>query len=106
MTNPTPGGAAVPIACSLNESELRARAGEWAAMLAGAISRTAIDDGARISFRPDPTVAAQLAELAMREQQCCPFFSFTIEIAAGALALSVTAPPAARQTVDHLLAGC
>jgi hypothetical protein len=106
VTATTPPDAAIPIACSLNESELRNRGEEWAAMLAEAISRTAIDDGARIGFRPDPTVAARLADLALREQHCCPFFSFTIEIAAGILALSVTAPAAAGPMVDHLLAGC
>ena len=51
----------------------------------------------RMLLRPDPAVAALAAELAMRESGCCSFFTFTLLVSGGELALiaEVTEPYAA-----------
>jgi hypothetical protein len=68
-----------------------------------AVLVVAIEGGARASFVSDPDTAARVAALAVREQQCCPFFRFTVEIAAGALALDMTAPAEAGALVAQLV---
>ncbi|GII77474.1 hypothetical protein Sru01_24560 [Sphaerisporangium rufum] len=48
--------------------------------------------------------AARAAELAARENGCCSFFTFTLTIAAGGLALEVTVPPEHIEVLDALQA--
>jgi hypothetical protein len=93
----------LPIACSLTSQEIGARMSEWSALMREAVTVVAIEGGARASFVSDPDTAARVADLAVREQQCCPFFRFTVEIASGALALDVTAPSEARPLVAQLV---
>jgi hypothetical protein len=46
----------------------------------------------RLDLRPDPEVAAKAAALAVRESDCCGFFTFNLTAAQGALALEVSVP--------------
>src|SRR5262249_35553196 len=50
----------------------------------------------------DPELVAQAARLAALEQQCCRFFTFTIELSADTVVLTVQAPATARDPLDAL----
>jgi hypothetical protein len=66
--------------------------GDWQATVAAAIGRHQIDGGVRIEFAATSDVAA-LAALARSEQDCCPFFAFTLTIDSTGVALDITGPP-------------
>jgi DNA-binding transcriptional MerR regulator len=85
----------VPVACTLDAGEASQRVTAWGDICAGARSREARDDGLRLRFPPDPLLAGRLAELAAREQACCPFFTFILRLDNDGLTLDVSAPVAA-----------
>jgi hypothetical protein len=82
----------IPIACSLDVSDQVVRAEEWRQLKTKAITRELTDEGARLTFAPETVAATEVAELVAREVNCCPFFTFTLEITAQHLVLTVTAP--------------
>ena len=96
---------AVQIACSLDAAGQRARGRDWSAIADLALDRHWDGDTLRLAFANDADVAADITRLAVLEQKCCPFFSFTVRVDAGTLTLDVTAPPEARELVSALLAG-
>ena len=57
-----------------------------------------------LSLIPDSDVSSVIG-LARREVSCCPFFTFTFEIAADRLVLSVDVPNEAIEILDHLVPG-
>jgi hypothetical protein len=46
----------------------------------------------RLDLTPDPGIASTVAELAVREADCCGFFTFTLTATQGGLALDVSVP--------------
>jgi hypothetical protein len=91
----------VPIACTLEVSELPGRLAEWRRLAGHVVDRADIDQGMRVRF--DRSVsAADVADLAAREQGCCAFFTFTLHIAADGTTLEVTAPADALELVRAL----
>lgn len=58
----------------------------------------------RLGLAPDPTVAAAAADLAMREADCCGFFTFALTAAAGRLDLDVTVPETRAGVLDGIAA--
>jgi len=91
----------VPIACTLDVNELPDRLAEWRHLAEHAVDRADIDQGVRVRFGRSVS-AADVADLAAREQGCCSFFTFTIHIAADGTTLDVTAPADARELVRAL----
>jgi DNA-binding transcriptional MerR regulator len=79
-----------PLACSLGAAGQADRIGEWRRLLGRAISREPIDHG--LAFRFPAALAGPVAELAAAEQQCCPFFAFTLRLTAGELRFEVRVP--------------
>ncbi|MGH8862994.1 MAG: heavy metal-responsive transcriptional regulator, partial [Jatrophihabitantaceae bacterium] len=81
-----------PIACSLNAADLGERAARWRRLgsQAGASVDRAVD-GLALSFRHGPGVAAELADLARLERECCPFAEWVVADRDGVLTLAVTA---------------
>ena len=58
----------------------------------------------RLGLSPDPAVAARAAELAVRESDCCGFFSFNLTASTGALTLEVSVPDNRIAVLDGLAA--
>ncbi len=86
-------GPAAAVACTLTAAGRADRAATWSTLLAAAATRRTTAAGLRFTFPADPLLIGQLAELAVREQECCPFFSFALGIHAADVSLTVQAPP-------------
>jgi DNA-binding transcriptional MerR regulator len=95
----------IPITCTLDVGEQTGRMDDWTALLALAVSRTPIAGGIRLTFPSRAGLAGEVAELAALEQQCCSFFTFTLEITADAVILDVRAPDEAAGLVGSLFGG-
>ena len=88
------------IACSLTAGEQQDRAEQWRRLLTTAVRREPLDGGIRVVLPME--MAGQVAGLAADEQQCCPFFDFTLRIADGRLAFEVRAPAQAAELVAEV----
>jgi MerR family transcriptional regulator, copper efflux regulator len=82
-----------PIACTLTTADQADRIGEWRRLLGQADGREQVDGG--LAFRFPAALAGQVAELAVAEQQCCPFLEFTLHLIAGGLRFEVQVPEGA-----------
>jgi MerR family copper efflux transcriptional regulator len=96
--------AKIPIACTLSADERVDRRGEWSEMLGRAATRELRDTGAHLTFAPDPGVAAELADLAAREVDCCAFFTFMLTVTHDGVGLDISAPTEAHELVKAFLA--
>ena len=78
------------IACTLAPAERPGRLEDWRRLLGQARAGGPVDGG--LGFLLPARLAGRAAELAAAEQQCCPFFEFTLHLAAGELRLEMRAP--------------
>ena len=75
------GSATPPIACTLDSDAMADRMTEFAQLFGDAlVGREPTPDGIRFRFAAGPGVEDQIRDLARREQTCCSFFSFAIEV--------------------------
>lgn len=82
----------LPIACSLESNELRARKSDWAAVLRrGFAGRTVTPTGVRLRFDPDESVEHDLERLVELERDCCAFADWRLSREADGLVLDVSA---------------
>jgi len=105
MTVPLTDLSWVPEACTLPTVEQPLRATAFDDVFEQAV--IAVDrvenHRVRLVLRPDPVVAARVADLMVRETDCCSFFGFTLSATGGALTLDVTVPPGQIPVLDALL---
>jgi hypothetical protein len=72
---------AAPIACTLDPDAMALRMAEFAQLFRVAlVGRETTGEGIRFRFANTPGVEAQIRDLARREQRCCSFFGFAIEV--------------------------
>lgn len=83
---------AVPLACTLEPSQLPQRMAEWAEIAGQAVRREAGDTEVRLAFPRHAGLAARVADLCVREQHCCPIFEFSLQIRPTELVLTVSGP--------------
>lgn len=97
----------VPLACTLPTVEQPSRLAEFDAVFATAVRTVERVDESRIrlDLRPDPAVAARVADLLVRETDCCSFFTFTLTATDGTLLLEVAVPPAHVEVLDAIADG-
>jgi DNA-binding transcriptional MerR regulator len=98
----TRGAPETPVACTLDAGDQPARLAEWTDLLARVEDREPVDGGLRLRFPSSPQLAARVADLAAREQDCCAFLTFTLRLTGAALELDVTAPSDAAGVVEDL----
>jgi hypothetical protein len=93
-----------PSACTLPTAEQPLRVAEFDALFADAVQGLARPEPTRLRLELvfSPELAARAAELMARENGCCSFFTFTLIIADGSLALEVTVPPEHIEVLDTL----
>ena len=89
-----------PIACTLSGSDQGQRVREWQDLLAQGTGREPVPDGIRVTL--PAALAGPAAELAAAEQQCCPFFRFTLVFDGGVIQLTMQAPPEAAPLLTAL----
>jgi hypothetical protein len=90
----TPGEAesALPVACTLNQSDLATQTSRWARLAASAhAERTQTDDGLRIAFEASPEAESELLVLVAVERDCCRWASWSVERTEGRLVLVISA---------------
>lgn len=86
------GGGPVPVACTLEPSELPDRLAQWRAVADGAEAHHVQPDGSvRLELGPDADLP-RLATLVAAERSCCAFLDFTITVDSSGVALEVRAP--------------
>ncbi|MGP3962740.1 hypothetical protein ACTWPT_42785 [Nonomuraea sp. 3N208] len=96
----------VPSACTLPTAEQPLRVAEFDGLFAEAVQALSRPDRTRLRLELifSPENAARAAELAARENGCCSFFTFTLTIADGSLALEIRVPPEQVGVLDALQA--
>ena len=97
-------GSRAPDACALPTADRPLRLAEWDELFAAATTGVRRSDPNRATFQlhPDPAVAAQAADLTVRETQCCSFFTFDLMATGGELQLTVTVPTEHVPVLDAL----
>ena len=95
---------AAPIGCTLSSDDRAGRASAWAELLAHATDHEPTARGVRMRFDAEPRLVSAVADLAVREAECCSFFSFTLTVDAERAWFEVAAPPDGRVVVDALFA--
>lgn len=95
------------IACTLSRDDLGERTLQWREVLNRARYRRQLEtdeasSGLEVGFDNDVTLVKQLAYLIAAEQQCCSFYSFTLRIAEGDVAVEVRAPLDAQPLMTEL----
>jgi hypothetical protein len=95
----------VPESCTLPTVEQPLRVAEFDRLFAVATAADRLSSKqARIVLPSSPEVAAQAADLAVRETQCCSFFTFSLTAVAGRLQLDVAVPETQVPVLDALIA--
>ncbi len=88
--------------CTLSAADVRARLGEWAALRDRSNGIRPISGGVAISL--DATEAIdRVANLAERESECCPFYTFTVRVEGPSRELQITAGEGRELAVRTLL---
>ncbi|HEX3539189.1 MAG TPA: hypothetical protein VHT75_01990 [Acidimicrobiales bacterium] len=87
------GEVRIPIACSLDAGDAQARVAEWRHTIAADVELIESGDNlVRLQLRAGDDVLVRIVDLAEREQQCCPFFGFRVQLEGGRRWLEVVAP--------------
>jgi len=92
----------VPIACTLDAGETVDRTAQWRDVLAHVGARQSTDTGVRLRFPSDPTIVARVAELTVKEADCCAFFAFALTVEHEGVWLEVAAPADGLAVVEQL----
>jgi hypothetical protein len=95
------GGSRPDLVCTFDGGldAMRARIGEWKAVIGRATRREPAEGGVTLVYDHDPAVTVELARLAAAEFACCSFFTFTLTVAPEGMRFAVTAPPEAATAV-------
>ncbi|GGQ14881.1 hypothetical protein [Streptosporangium pseudovulgare] len=95
-----------PSACTLPTAGQPLRVAEFDALFTDAVRGVARPEPTRLRLELvfSPGDAARAAELTARENGCCSFFTFTLTIADGGLALEVSVPAEHVEVLDALQA--
>ncbi|NDL55675.1 MerR family transcriptional regulator [Phytoactinopolyspora mesophila] len=88
-----------PVACSLGSGQ-HERVEQWRRALIGAPLQR-FTGGVRVEL--PMTALAAVSELAVAEQQCCPFFTFDISLHGVVFFLTITAPSEGMPMLDDLI---
>jgi len=94
-----------PVACRLDPAGQLVRREEASALMRRAlVDREPTAHGVRLRFSTTGGAEDEVRDLVRREQECCPFFSFTLARDGDHLLLDAEAPPEARELLDGLFA--
>ena len=89
-------------ACTLDSEALHERLAEWSGLRDRSSAIESLPGGARLVLDEAEPVA-HVADLVARESQCCPFYSFSLQIEGPARHLDISAGPAGEPAVLALI---
>lgn len=89
-------------ACTFGTNEMRERLRAWRDVRDGALSIEPIRGGAKLALGPDQPIGA-IAELMSLESECCPFYTFTLQVDGPMRQLEITAGAISELAVMALL---
>jgi hypothetical protein len=91
--------------CALPTAEQPLRLAEWDELFADAVTsvKTIDPHRAQLTLRAQHDLAARAADLAVRETECCSFFTFTLTATGGSLALEISVPSAQTTVLDAMV---
>jgi hypothetical protein len=94
-----------PDTCTLPTADRPLRLAEFDRLFAHAVATVERrgPQTARITLPPRPQIAAQAADLVVRETGCCSFFTFSLTATGGALHLDVTVPESQVAVLESLV---
>lgn len=95
------GTGAVPVVCTLDQDDLASQIVGWGRLLTGVRSRRTLSEGG-LRLELEGVDAGALAAMAAAEQECCPFFAFSITVDGRGIGLEVRAPADASDVVTGL----
>jgi hypothetical protein len=92
-----------PIACSLDAADWQSRIDDWRALFSAHVTALEAPSATRLRMRLRSEGAAidALVALARQEVECCPFFTFAIEIDADGLVFAASVPPEAAPVLEE-----
>src|SRR5271163_577941 len=101
-------GEQPPVACCLNAREYQARLARIETLTRKALrTHTRNDLVLRLVYAPE--AAGEVRKLVEQERMCCAFLTFDLDQCPNAVRVTITAPEAARDSVDvlfgHFLSG-
>lgn len=88
--------------CSLSDEDVRVRLREWAALRDRALAIEVVASELSLTF-PDTEPLEAVADLVERESECCPFYTFSIQVAGPSRRLVVSAGPSGEPAIRALL---
>lgn len=92
----------IPISCSLEQRDARSQLDQWQKVLDRVVDRSDRVSPNRLDLSIVPgSEIGPVISLAQRELTCCPFFTFTIEIAAERAVLVIVVPDDAVGVLDQ-----
>ncbi len=91
------------IACTLTANQLQERLAEIRELTQTALISAQRDDLA-LQLRYNLEAEHSVRRMIEREQECCAFLTFDLRVESDAIALSISAPEAARQGLEHIYA--
>jgi hypothetical protein len=91
------------IECSLSPGEYAERLRDFRRLFAASL-RDSRREPARLHLTLNPSTAREedVRALLRREQECCPFFNFTVELTGDALCIQAEVPEGAEECLDDL----
>jgi hypothetical protein len=93
-------------ACTLPTADRPLRRAEFDDLFAHGVTWQERPDATHLvlGLRPEPAVAGQVADLVVRETDCCSFFTFALTVHGSRLRLEVTVPETYVDVLDGLAA--
>jgi hypothetical protein len=96
-------GKPLPIACSLDSTDLAARGAELRALGGDGLLGVSEEPGrAVLRFRPAPDIRRRVEAIVAAESECCGFLDFRLEHDAEATVLTISAPSGGAEVVNEL----
>lgn len=93
---------ATPVACALQPDDLLGQQRRWKNLLAVAAERRMqTTRGLHIAFRETDWARAELETLVATERRCCPWATWTVNVANGELNLRITSDDAVGRHAIH-----
>jgi hypothetical protein len=91
------------IACSLSPGDYAQRLRDFRPLFASSL-RASRREPTRLHLTLDPSTAREeeVRDLLRREQECCPFFNFSVEATAAELRIQAEVPEGAEECLDDL----